>query len=213
MSEQLIETRIQSGTGVPLSDEVSSSVTAPPQVFLKAPFKYVFASGAAAALSVSPSSAVTPDQFQLGEHPGKTFLTSSEYVDLENRLMSAYRNQMTVLATLNSRIDDLAAVVSLLMHRDDANALSENDEQLKFDASDPGLLLNRACDEGIFDGPVKALAERELSSGDRYARLAAIRAISLMDAARGKKLIANELEQEDSAVARRALEGTLRAIS
>jgi hypothetical protein len=78
---------------------------------------------------------------------------------------------------------------------------------------DTAAILDRACDEGVLDDSVLALAESAVASEDKFERLAGLRAIALGDPQRGRALIEAQLESESSEVIRSALQGTLRAIA
>ncbi|MCK0533432.1 hypothetical protein [Sphingobium agri] len=200
-------------------ERISSGATELPQSIgsalndwssLRTGFKFAMASGAVAL--AAPASSATFDEIRTTEEsrpPAKNFEMLGNYARLEARMMTAYSNTAQALAGLNSRIDQLASVVSLLAHQqtDATAALGEDLGSL-----DAESLLNRACDAGMVDQAVVTLAETELSNDDVFTRIAAIRTIALADPARGRALIEQTLQTERSPSIQNALAGTLRAI-
>jgi hypothetical protein len=210
MNQTVMEQRISTATAESQRESASDTPLLPS--LPKMAYKFAVAGAGVSALAVSAYSAATPTAPEASTPAAKAFLTSEEYMSLQSRLMSVYSNNVVALAALNSRIDELATVVALLVRNqaEPFDELTDSSESLTVDSA---ILLNRACDLGVFDPAVQVLAERELANDDKFVRLAAIRALSLMEPQRGKKLIAEQLSKEGSAAIRRALEGTLRAIS
>ena len=132
-------------------------------------------------------------------------------------MLSKEHNTGKVVAALTSRVDHLAAAVSLLAEKSGRNAQYDGSDGgpqsgHEMDVSNPSSVLNYACDEGIFNHTVLALAESVLTTTNKFHKLSAIRAIALADRNRGHKIINEALAIETNKTIIGALKATLKAI-
>lgn len=146
---------------------------------------------------------------------GNLSLTNFSYPKIMASMLELQGTTQQALNSLSSRVENLTAIVRSMMEFRDAwedRQSNDSNEVLAFDDSDPASLLDLACDHGLIDQHVIELAEASLDSEDKFTRLAAVRAIALVDAERGKELIADALHEERNLTARNMLEATLRGI-
>ena len=147
---------------------------------------------------------------------GNVSVTSARYPRLMSQVIEIQGRTNQALSSLHDRMDKLAGVVTRLLEVREQELedkeFFDGPDTLDFDTADLTTVLNRASDTGFFDDYLMEIAESQLQSDNQFARLAAMRSITLTDPERGKALITESLESETNPSIRNALKATLKAV-
>lgn len=141
-----------------------------------------------------------------------TNVASGKLSPVEERLLALYNQSAKELDSINARVNQLTALVSLLSKQSSLDPAGSGTLSL-YAELDIATTLDRACDAGFLEESILVLAETALASEDVFERLAGLRAIALSDPTRGRALLEERLQSESSEVIQSVLKSTLRAIA